>query len=324
MRLLLFPDPASPYGEDAFCRELAARASARGHEIVFAGRPDPGAVTAETPQTAFINGCQTSALRAAKDVGLKTAMRLIDSCAEAGESSLAEIRGALALADLVLVPSRHLAGLAAAWGAGEKVRLVPYAYDRVRANQVALITVRASRPADFQIVATSRFTEASRPGLDLLLAAVARLRFDSHLTLVGEGPILASIRGRAEQVLPGKALFTGPLPHLKIMEFFRAAKAYVDPTGTDGFPAMALYALSEGCPVVAARCGAVTELISHGQNGLLFAPGDPASLCEALVTLRSERGLSLQLIAEGVKTVEAHSWDATVAAAFACLEELSP
>jgi hypothetical protein len=35
------------------------------------------------------------------------------------------------------------------------------------------------------------------------------------------------------------------------------------------------------------------------------------------------RGLSLQLIAEGIKTVERHTWDATVAAAFDALEDLA-
>ena len=117
-------------------------------------------------------------------------------------------------------------------------------------------------------------------------------------------------------------MFAGELAHLKTMEYFRAAKAYVNPMGLEGFPAMALYALSEGCPVVAPRAGAVPELISDGKNGLLFTPGDARSLAEAIVTLSSVRGLSLQLISEGIKTVERHTWDATVEAVFAALGEL--
>ena len=31
MRLLLICDPTSPNGEDAFCREVSARAAGRGH-----------------------------------------------------------------------------------------------------------------------------------------------------------------------------------------------------------------------------------------------------------------------------------------------------
>jgi glycosyltransferase involved in cell wall biosynthesis len=86
---------------------------------------------------------------------------------------------------------------------------------------------------------------------------------------------------------------------------------------------MSLYALSEGCPVVGPRCGAVPELITYGKNGMLFNAGDAVSLAQALVTLWSVRGLSLQLISEGIKTVERHTWDATVAAAFDALEEMT-
>ena len=41
------------------------------------------------------------------------------------------------------------------------------------------------------------------------------------------------------------------------------------------------------------------------------------ALSEAVVSLFSVRGMSLRLIAEGIKTVGSHSWDRTVAAAFA-------
>jgi glycosyltransferase involved in cell wall biosynthesis len=318
MKLLVVPDPSAPYGEDAFCRELAARASARGHEVSLTAGPVPA-------QAVFINGFQSAPFLAARAAGSKTAVRLIDSFAEVPDRDLPPIRELLTQADRVLVPSRYLERLVRSWGAGDRARIVPYAYDRVRAKAAALITMRASRPSDFQIVSNSKFTESCVPGLELLMAAVNRLRFEWHLTIAGEGPLLESVRERARRLLPpNKVLFPGALPHLKIMEFFRAAKAYVNATGAEGFPSMALYALSEGCPVVAPRFGAVTELIQAGQNGLLYNPGDPASLCEALVTLRSEEGLSLKLIAEGVKTVEAHTWDATIAAAFSALEELNP
>jgi glycosyltransferase involved in cell wall biosynthesis len=326
MRILLVPDPESPYGEDAFCRELAERAPARGHDAALAPAESAEALAPRLAEAdaVLVNSFQPAAIRAARAAGRKTAVRLIDSFGEAPAAELPLILESLRLADRILVPSRYLAELAQSWGAVEKARLVPYAYDRVMANQIALVTMRASRPADFQIVTICRFTEACRPGLELLMSAAGRLRFDWHLTIMGEGPILSSIQERARQLLPpGRVQYPGGLPHLKIMEFFRSAKVYVNPTGLEGFPAMSLYALSEGCPVVAPRCGAVPELITDGKNGMLFNAGDAASLSGALTTLWSVRGLSLQLIAEGVKTVERHTWDATVAAAFDALEEMA-
>jgi glycosyltransferase involved in cell wall biosynthesis len=334
MKILLVPDPASPYGEDAFCRELSQRAASRGHETALAAIPagTPEEVQSRLGAEGFARGCdvvlinsfQAAPMRAVRAAGKGLAVRLIDSFAELPASGLAPIIDCLRLADRILVPSRHLAELAKSWGTDGKTRPVPYAYDRIRAHQITLVTMRASRVTDFQIVTTCSFNEACRPGLEMLLSAAGRLRFDWHLTILGQGPLLPAMQDRVRQTMPEqRVLFAGGLPHLKIMEFFRSAKAYVDPLGSEGFPAMALYALSEGCPVVAPRCGAVPELIADGKNGMLFNAKDAASLAQALVTLWSVRGLSLQLIAEGIKTAERHTWDATVAAAFDALEDLA-
>ncbi len=334
MKILLVPDPASPYGEDAFCRELSQRAAARGHEAVLAalpgGTPEEAQVRlgaecfARDCDMVLINSFQAAPIRAVHAAGKRLVVRLIDSFAEVPAAQLPPMLDCLRMADRLLVPSCYLADLTQSWGVAGKAWPVPYAYDRIRARQITLVTMRASRPADFQIITTCKFSEACRPGLELLMSAAGRLRFDWHLTVLGQGPLLPSIQNRARQILPEqRVLFTGELPHIKVMEFFRSAKVYVDPTGTEGFPTMSLYALSEGCPVVAPRCGAMTELITDGKNGMLFNAGDAASLAQALVTLWSVRGLSLQLIAEGIKTVERHTWDATVAAAFDALEDLT-
>ncbi len=329
MRLLLIPDPTSPQGEDAFCREIAKRAAARGHEATV--QPIPNEATLERlSATGFalgsdavvINNLQPAALLAAKAAGKKTAVRLIDAYPYASAAALEEVRRLALRADLVLVPSSHLAGIVRSWGLNGQVRIVPYAYDRVMAQQIALVTSRASRQA-FELVASCPLNKTTRPGLETLLSAVARLRLDCHLTLIGEGPELGALQERARQLFcQERVAFLPPMEHLKMMEFFRACKAFVDPCGLEGFPTLALHALSEGCPVIAARTGATLELIRHGENGLLFKPADAHELSEAIVTLWSERGLSLSLIAEGIKTVGSHSWDRTVDAVFAAFESL--
>ena len=144
-----------------------------------------------------------------------------------------------------------------------------------------------------------------------------------HLAVIGDGPALPALKARAETLmLSSRATFVGDLPHPKKMEYLRAAKAFIEPSGGQSFPSLVLHALSEGCPVIGAAGGSVSEIIENGRNGLLFRPGDAADLGEQIVTLASTPGLSLKLIAEGVRTVERHSWDATVAATFDALETL--
>jgi glycosyltransferase involved in cell wall biosynthesis len=331
MRILLVPDPTSPNGEDAFCREIARRAPARGHEAALQAVPngpldetlDRLSATgfALESDVVLVNSLQPAALLAARAAGKKTAVRLIDSFAEASAQALEKVRPLALQADLLLVPSQYLASLIKAWGGNGQIRLIPYAYDRINAQQIALVTVRASRAHGMDIIAASPLNEATRPGFETLLSAMARLRLDGHLSIVGVGPALEALKARAQQLLlADRVTFLGHLPHPKLMEFMRSAKAFVDPCGVEGFPTLALHSLSEGCPVVAARTPSVEELIRDGENGLLFRPGDPLALSEQLTTLWSVRGLSLKLIDEGIKTVASMSWDSTAGKTLDALE----
>ena len=334
MRLLLVPDLASPNGEDAFCREIAKRAAARGHACATRMAPSgpPAALAEKLSSEGFaldcdaviINGLQPAALLAAEAAKRPIALRLIDSYPGASPAALAEVKGFVAKAARILVPSRHLREIAISWEiAPERVRLVPYAYDQISAQQIALVTLRAARPSAFGLVTAGVIDAGTLPAFETVLSAVSRLRLDCHLAVIGDGPALPALKARAESLLiNGRASFLGELPHPKKMEYLRAAKAYIDPSGSQGFPSLALHSLSEGCPVIGADSGAVPELIEDGRNGLLFRRGDAAALAEKIVTLASTPGLSLKFIAEGVRTVENHSWDATVAVTFDAVETL--
>ena len=41
---------------------------------------------------------------------------------------------------------------------------------------------------------------------------------------------------------------------------------------------VAIEAYAKGAPVIAAKIGAIAEVVEHGRTGLLFEPGDPDSL----------------------------------------------
>jgi glycosyltransferase involved in cell wall biosynthesis len=59
-------------------------------------------------------------------------------------------------------------------------------------------------------------------------------------------------------------------------------------------------ALAAGRPVIAARAGALPELVQHGENGLLFEPGDAADLAAQLRRLLVEPDL-LAVLARGAR-----------------------
>src|ERR1039458_3615597 len=104
MKVLLVPDPMSPNGEDAFCREITKRAPARGHECAIRAA---SAGPAES-DVVVVNSLQAGALLAAASAGVPTILRLIDSYVGAPESSLAEVKKFAAAAARVLVPSAYM------------------------------------------------------------------------------------------------------------------------------------------------------------------------------------------------------------------------
>jgi glycosyltransferase involved in cell wall biosynthesis len=68
-------------------------------------------------------------------------------------------------------------------------------------------------------------------------------------------------------------------------------------------------AMALGAPVVASDLGGLRELIRHGENGLLYPPGDPEELAQALLALEEEE-LRERLREEGMRLMEgrAEAW----------------
>jgi glycosyltransferase involved in cell wall biosynthesis len=60
-------------------------------------------------------------------------------------------------------------------------------------------------------------------------------------------------------------------------------------------------AMACGCPVVASNIGGNPELVRNGETGLLFEPGDAASLAAALQTLIENESLRRRLADNGAK-----------------------
>src|SRR5439155_14675360 len=53
----------------------------------------------------------------------------------------------------------------------------------------------------------------------------------------------------------------------------------------EGMPNAVLEAMAMGCPVIATAVGGSTELVRHGETGLLVPPADAMALAGALVEI---------------------------------------
>lgn len=102
-----------------------------------------------------------------------------------------------------------------------------------------------------------------------------------RLAIVGEGPLLAALRqkaqaaGIADQVwLPGS--------RNDIADFLRSLDIFCMSSLAEGTPGSALEAMASGLPVVGTRVGGLPEVIDEGVTGALVPPADPAAMAAAL------------------------------------------
>lgn len=109
-------------------------------------------------------------------------------------------------------------------------------------------------------------------GVRTLAQAMAKLPL-AGLRVAGDGPQRSELEGLAGVTL------LGSLPKQGVMDEMARALALVVPSICyETFGMVAIEAFATGTPVIASRIGALAAIVTEGQTGLLFEPGDPADL----------------------------------------------
>ena len=127
---------------------------------------------------------------------------------------------------------------------------------------------------------------SAEKGLDTLLQAAARLPYP--LKIIGGGPLLDAYRKQ----YPQKHIeFTGQTPPEALYPVVRDARFLAIPSiWYENNPYSVIEALCMGTPVLGARTGGIPELITEGENGFLFAPGDTTAMQEKIRLFFSRDG----------------------------------
>jgi len=111
---------------------------------------------------------------------------------------------------------------------------------------------------------------------------VARRIPDARLVLVGDGPLLSSMRARAA-ASGERIVVTGLRPGRDVSEWMAACDLLVLPSYHEGTPNVILEALSSGRPVVATRVGGIPDLVTGPDYGELVEPSAIEDLAEAIL-----------------------------------------
>ena len=127
-----------------------------------------------------------------------------------------------------------------------------------------------------------------RKDVATLLAAMPRLSHEAVLRVVGTGPELASLRRQAGELrLGARVEFLGHVAFDRLAGEYRRADIFCLPSRQEAFGIVFLEAMAAGLPIVAARAGAVPEVVPDGVCGILVSPGSPDALARALDRLLS-------------------------------------
>jgi len=151
--------------------------------------------------------------------------------------------------------------------------------------------------------------------LDFLLDTFEMLRARNQkvaLLLVGDGANSESLeRSIAEKKLAQCVHMTGVVPHHEVLHYLDAIDVAVLPhSNSFGSPIVLFEFMALGKPMVVPRLAPLTDVVTHGENGLIFEPLNTEQCLQCMEQLAGNRGLIEQLgTTARQNTFERHTWE---------------
>jgi glycosyltransferase involved in cell wall biosynthesis len=175
----------------------------------------------------------------------------------------------------------------------EKLEVSPLGVD------CALFSPPASRrhQGPFEILCVATLSPSK--GLPLLIKAVDRLVRQGrsiHLRLVGDGPHRRDLESEIARLgLEGHTTLEGNCNQDRVQAFYREADLFALASFAEGVPVVLMEAMAMELPCVTTWITGIPELIRHGIDGWLVAPGDVDQLADAIAKLMDDPELRQRL-----------------------------
>jgi glycosyltransferase involved in cell wall biosynthesis len=143
---------------------------------------------------------------------------------------------------------------------------------------------------------------------DLVVAGRPRWKYAGDLALI-------------EQLgLQERVHFLYNVPHHDLPAIYNLASCFVFPSLYESFGLVQLEAMACGCPVVAARAGAIPEITDGA--ALLFDPYKPEDMANAILRVLSDAALRQACMAQGLVRAQAFTWGRCASETLQVLQEV--
>ena len=163
-------------------------------------------------------------------------------------------------------------------------------------------------PREKIVVSTSRLTPKN--GLDYLIKATAPLG-DVKLIIIGDGEQRKHLESLIQDLkLKNRVFLLGTLPHKELPQYLAIADAFCRPSVNEGFGISFIESMACRIPTIGTAVGGITDIINHGENGILVPPEDAGTLSRALKRVIEDGNLAKQIAERGYQTVrEKFTWE---------------
>lgn len=146
-------------------------------------------------------------------------------------------------------------------------------------------------------------------GFAYLLEAVAQVKAAGwrrvRLIIAGDGPMRPHLANLVQELnINDMVQFAGHVsnPHRLLQDTF----AVVTPSLYEGLGIVNIEAMAMGRPVISTRTGGISEVVVHGETGLLVPPKTSGALAEAMILLLGSPGTAERMGMAGALRAHAH------------------
>ncbi len=148
---------------------------------------------------------------------------------------------------------------------------------------------------------------SSEKRVEVLLRAIPHIQSNAHFVLAGTGPDDRRLGKLAVQLgIDHRVSFIGYVQDENLLALRREAVLFVIPSEAELQSLSTMEAMACGLPVIAANACALPELVHHGENGLLFSPGQIDELAHHVDTLLYDKALRMQMGQESLRIIASH------------------
>lgn len=208
------------------------------------------------------------------------------------------------------------------WGvSADKLVRIPLGVDLQRFVPVASELKLAARerwgvPADAICVGSFHkdgvgmgegFEPKSIKGPDIFLKVVELVNKQRPIFVLLSAPARGYVKRGLESIgVPYKHILLDD--YLQIPNLYQMLDVYLMTSREEGGPKGVLEALACGIPLVATRVGLASDVVTHGENGMLAQSEDVAALASHVLDVIARPDVGARLSANGLKTIQAYDW----------------